>query len=461
MNTAQIIFLILIILIIGVGTTLLIVYKDKIWGSDNKYYDPNWKSSPSSPNSQSRKRCQDNVCDYGAGWSEKWKKTTPHGSPPYCSGTTCTPVECCERRQKCSSYSCPVNYIAKNADNYCASIKGCTQEECCDPSTYSVVWKTPGTYTFSTPPWADKLVIIVVGAGGSGHNRSGAGGSGGSSAWAHFPITKGSSDWNNLNILVGSSTSGAFALGEHVTQSGHSRVSTGSIVNLINRHENLLDMIGEGGWGGVGIVGLAPNGNTETPIEGTIFQQLSGVSYEGGTTRSVSAGRYNTDPNFVLNKWGTGGGGGPGIGQDSRGGFGLSNTGSINSSISGSGNGGGAGGTTAALGHVFPNGCGARGGTNFLGTEYTGGGGGGGSCIDKTHTAEVGLNGIYYKGGGGGWPGGGAGGCRVSPDIRNNDKTYCSKGGNGAVRIIAYDSSKHSYPNIQHAIDNVLNSELY
>jgi hypothetical protein len=339
---------------------------------------------------------------------------------------------------------------------------------CCTPPSnsnpYSVVWKTPETYTFRTPPWADKLIIIVVGAGGSGHNRSGAGGGGGGSAWAHFPITKGSSDWKNINVLVGSSTSGAFALGESVTRSGHSRVSIGSVVNLINRHENLLDMIGDGGWGGVGVVGLVPNSSAQTPIEGTIFQQLqlSGVSsYEKGTTRPVSAGKYNIDTNSVLNKWGTGGGGGPGIGLDSRGGFGMSNTGLISSSISGSGNGGGAGGTTGALGHVVPNGCGARGGTNSLGTAYTGGGGGGGSCIDKTHTAEFGLDGIDDKGGRGGWPGGGAGGCRVSPTVTDNGKTYCSKGGNGAVRIIAYDSSKHSYLRIQAAIDNVLNSELY
>ena len=61
-------------------------------------------------------RCVDSDCsDYPGGWSEKWKKTTPHSTPPLCAGTTCrtNDTECCERRQKCSSYSCPTNYREK------------------------------------------------------------------------------------------------------------------------------------------------------------------------------------------------------------------------------------------------------------------------------------------------------------------------------------------------------------
>ena len=74
-----------------------------------------------------RDRCIDNDCsDYGGGWSEKWKKTTPHGTPPYCAGTTCrtNDTECCEKRQKCSSYDCPSNYITKNPDSFPWSIQG-------------------------------------------------------------------------------------------------------------------------------------------------------------------------------------------------------------------------------------------------------------------------------------------------------------------------------------------------
>ncbi len=262
-----------------------------------------------------------------------------------------------------------------------------------------------GTYTI--PAWAQRLEVILVGAGGGGAsgssgdataNRVGGGGGG---AGGYVAETFDVSELTGpLAITVG--TGGAGGLGVTGTTSLRSGASgtasslsvNGSVVLSANGGAGASSLSGAGGSGGAGSFALGASGGT------SISNSAAGIGADG-----VGAG--------------PGGGGGGG----------ALDTASVQRSGGNGGVGQAIGGTLRrALGGVGATSLGGVGmaGTSKAWTRGTAGGGGGGSA------SASGGGGV---GGNGGLPGGGGGGggaCRVaSTSGKGGD------GGRGEVWIMA------------------------
>jgi prepilin-type N-terminal cleavage/methylation domain-containing protein len=232
-----------------------------------------------------------------------------------------------------------------------------------------VLYRTPGSYTFTVPAGVVSVSVLCIGAGGmGGHTANAVGGGGGGLAYV-----------NNISVTPGSTHSVVVGAQLSYGTAGQSGASTfGSTLCGAS-----------GGWnvGGVGTSNAAGG----SPIVGT--------GGNGGTAIGNGSGM-------------DGGGGGGAGGYSGNGGNGSMGAGSATAG-SGGGGGGGSGGQNGGGGGmggggVGVYGVGANGAAGTLGSYATQVGKGGSGGVDGN--SSTGHGGLYGGGTGGGHSGAGAGG---------------------------------------------------
>ena len=233
-----------------------------------------------------------------------------------------------------------------------------------------VEFTTPGTYSWTVPPFVESISMVAVGGGQSGGSGA-AGGLGGAGGWLAYRNTYTVTEGDVLTIVVGSGGTAVPADSKNVgNNGGNSNVKIGGTVILdaaAGYTASAPVVSGQVTYSGGGGGGAGAGGATKYNGGGGGAGGYAGIGGNGSYQfSSTTAGAG-----------GGGGGGGGGTNNRGTGGGGVGIYGQGSNGTAGTGLGvGGGGGSSGTNGSINASGLyGAGGGGNSGGDSLAGGGG--------------------------------------------------------------------------------------